>query len=135
MLFLRPSHTELLALAADVIGNWDPCNRSDAQRDEVMLTGKAVAVAIREISAGREVEQATARDISQFYLDVKNSIAIESELDINSLWAQLAQDIRSGHFDDETMSSSVHELLTTIALRCLHVTNPTYFRSPSEYAD
>ena len=132
MLFLRPSHTELLALAADVIGNWDPCNNSDAQRDEVMLAGKAAAVAIREICASHDVEQATARDISQFYRDVKNSAAIESELDINALWAQLTQDIRSGHFDDETMSSPVHELLTAIALRCLHVTNPTYFKPPSE---
>ena len=132
MLFLRPSHTELLALAADVIGNWDPCNNSDTERDEVILASKAAAVAIREISACREVEHATARDISQFYRDVKSSATVESELDINSLWEQLAQDIRSGQFDDETMSSSVHDLLSTIALRCLHVTNPTYFKPPSE---
>lgn len=132
MLFLRPSHTELLALAAEVIGNWNPCNNSDTQRDDVMLAGKAAAIAIREICEGREVEQATARDISQFYGDVENSTQIECELDINALWVQLAQDIRSGHFDDETASSSVHELLTMIALRCLQVTNPTYFKASGE---
>ena len=132
MLFLRPSHTELLALAADVIGIWDPCNTSDAQRDEVVLAGRAAAVAIREFCAGRDVEQATARDISQFYRDVKILTVIESELDIHSLWSRLAQDIRSGHWDDETTSSSVHELLTAIALRCLEVTNPTYFKPPGE---
>ena len=128
MLFLRPTHTELLALAADVIDNWDPCNTSDVQRDEVVLAGKAAAVAIREFSAGCDVERATAFDIVQFYRDFHISTAAIGDMDLYTLWSQLARDIRFGYFGDELMSSSVHELLTVIALRCLQVANPTYHK-------
>ena len=135
MLFLRPSPAELLALAVRVIGNWDPHKNSDAQRDEVVLAGQAAAVAIREIFGGRDVERATALDISQFYSDINSSASIVIEMNVKSLWSRLAEDIRSGHFDDETMSPSIHELLTTIARRSLQVTNPTYFKPPSEWFD
>ncbi len=128
MLFLRPSQIELLALAADVIGNWDPCNTSDAQREEVVLAGRAAAIAIREFCAGRGVEQATELDMFHFYRDVQTSAAPTGDLDLSSQWAQLAQDIRSGHFEEETMAPSVHNLLTGIALRCLQVTNPIYLK-------
>jgi hypothetical protein len=129
MLFLLPSQTELLALAADVVGNWDPCNTSDAQREEVVLAGRAAAVAIREFCASRGVEQATEFDLSHFNRDVQTSAAPTGDIDLNSLWAQLAKDIRSGHFDEETMAPSVHNLLTGIALRCLQVSNPAYFKT------
>ena len=128
MLFLRPSHTELFALAVDIVDNWDPCNTTDVQRDEVVLAGKAAAVAIREFYAGCEVERATAFEIAQFYRDFHISTADIEDMDLYTLWSQLARDIRLGHFGDELMSSSVHELLTGIALRCLQVTNPTYHK-------
>ena len=117
MLFLRPSQIELLALAADVIGNWDPCDTSGAQREEVVLAGRAAAVAIREFCASPSVERTIELDLSHFYSDVQTSAAPTGDIDLNSLWTQLAQDIRSGHFDEETMALSVHNLLTGIALR------------------
>jgi hypothetical protein len=126
MLFLQPSPTELLALAAEVIGRSDPHERADMRRGDMMLAGRAASIAVRELFSGRDVEHATACDVSRFYRDAQTSLTQGRDVDLASLWSQLAQDIRSGQFDDEALSPSVHGLLTTIAQRCLEVTNPRY---------
>ena len=113
---LRPSPIELLTAAARAVAEWNPHDTSGPARAEVMLAGRAAALALRELCSEHEVKQTTARDIVSFYGEAADDSG-QQEIAPLPLWARLAKDIRAGQFDDGPDALTVHALLTAAAGR------------------
>ena len=125
MFNLRPSPVELLTAAARAVAEWNPHDTSGPARAEVMLAGRAAALALRELCSEHEVKQTTARDIVSFYGEAADDSG-QQEIAPLPLWTRLAKDIRAGQFDDGQDALAVHALLTAAAGRCLQLANPKY---------
>ncbi len=133
MFNLRPAPVDLLATAARVVADWNPHEPSELARAEVMLAGRAAAVALRELYAAHAAEQTTAREIGEFYRRTGENCG-QQELAPNLLWARLARDIRVGQFDNKSDAYAVHALLTEAARRWLQIVNPNYAGLPTDQA-
>ncbi len=125
MFNLRPSPVELLTAAARAVAEWNPHDTSGPARAEVLLAGRAAALALRELCSEHEVKQTTARDIVSFYGEAADDSG-QQEIAPLPLWARLAKDIRAGQFDDGPDALAVHALLTAAAGRWLQLANPKY---------
>ncbi len=131
MFDFRPSPVELLTAAARTVAEWNPHEPSELSRAEMMLAGRAAAVALREACFADVAMQTTAREILEFYRR-KADDCEQQELAPSILWARLAKDIRTGRFDNESDACAVHALLTAAARRWLQIDSPNYAGLPKE---
>ena len=132
MFNLRPSPVDLFTAAKRAISDWNPHDASDLARTEVILAGRAAAVALREIQFLQDANKQTALDISNFYGETGGTL---NESRSNALWARLANDIGTGRFDTEPERLALYTLLTAATRRWLQIANPRYARHRASQPD
>ena len=145
MFDLRPASVDLLAAAARTVAEWNPHEPSEMARAEVILAGRAAAVALRELCSAPAAAQTTAREIVELYHEIGREIGgaiggaiggdvTQQELAPSVLWTRLAKDIRAGQFDNESDAPAVHALLAAAARRWLQIANPNYLGQRTDHA-
>ncbi len=132
MFNLRPSPVDLFTAAKRAIADWNPHDASDLARAEVMLAGRAAAVALREVRFLQRANEQTALDIRSFYGETGGAL---NESTSAALWARLANDIGAGRFDTEPERLALYALLTAAARRWLQIANPRYARQRASRPD
>lgn len=114
----QPDAAGLLAIARDVLREEVAPGLSGDARFNVLMVANAMAMAIREVQQGADLDAEALADLASLY--------DESEATAEVLSHRLAQDIRAGRFDEDTPAEDLHRLLLADIRRRLAISNPRY---------
>ena len=114
----QPDAAELLSIARQVLREDVATALSGEQRFNVLMVANAMAMAIREIEQGGQLDAAALSALASLY-DEPDPIA-------DDLSRKLARDIRAGQFDDGVKAAELHEILMSDIRRRLAIGNPRY---------
>jgi hypothetical protein len=114
----QPGAADLLKIAREVLREDVAPAVSGETRFNVLMVANAMAMAIREVEQGAELDEAALSDLVALYEDTGATAA--------DLSRKLARDIRTGFFDEGAKAVELHDLLMTDIRRRLAIGNPRY---------